>query len=393
MAAAIVAFALAYGSAAGTSADAGYPHAREPIGTVRQVYDGALTPDLAANTFRNIDRLFPTRTIRRGGAVKALPASDRKLEFIKVAERRDLYDFLSMNRVTGFLVLKNGKVVSELYQSGNTDRTRWMSMSMAKSVTSTLIGAAVKDGFIKSIDDPVVTYVPRLKGTAYDGASVRDVLMMSSGVQWNETYTDPASDRRALLEAQIAQRPGALMDVMARLPRKAEPGSLNTYSTGETQVAGEVLYGAIKKPLSDYLSEKIWSKLGMESDATWWLDSPNGHEVAGSGISATLRDYARFGQFILNDGVVDGQRVLPEGWMADASTPKVLKGGKALNYGYMWWTMPNGAFYATGIFGQFIYINPTEQVVIVVLSAQSKPTGASVVNTRSVFDAITAALK
>jgi CubicO group peptidase (beta-lactamase class C family) len=297
------------------SAQETYPHANEPIGNVEQIYDGALTPDLAVNTFRNIDRLFPTRTIKAGGKPAELPKSEKELGKVIAeikGEKYDLYDYLALNQVSGLIVLKDGKVVYETYQRGNTPKTRWMSMSIAKSISSTLVGAAIKDGLIKGLDSQVVEYVPRLKRTGYDGATVRDVLMMSSGVKWTEKYTDPASDRRALLKAQIAQKPGGAMEVMAALPRAAEPGTLNTYSTGETQVLAEILHGAIKKPLAEYLSEKIWVPNGMEADARWWLDSPNGIEIGGSGISATLRDYARFGQFFLNGGTIGGTQVVPE---------------------------------------------------------------------------------
>jgi CubicO group peptidase (beta-lactamase class C family) len=390
-----VIIAVMLASAGGQAKDSAsaYPHAKEPIATARQVYDGTMYPDVAVNTFRNIDRLFPTRTIKHGKTVHPLPKADKPLGYVRISPTRDIYDFLSMNRVTGLLVLKNGKVAMELYQNGNTDQTRWMSMSIAKSFTSTLIGAAVKDGLIASINDPVTKYVPRLAGTGYEGSSIRDVLMMSSGVKWDETYTDPKSDRRALLEVQLAQKAGGALDVMARLPRIAESGTLNNYSTGETQIAAEILLGAIKKPMADYLSEKIWSTYGMEADANWWLDSPNGHEIGGSGISATLRDYGRFGQFFMDGGIANGARVLPDGWVEEASTPKTLKGGNTINYGYMWWTAPKGAFLAVGIFGQNIYINPTEKVVIVVWSAQSKPSGASVVNAREFYDAVVTALR
>lgn len=273
-------------------------------------------------------------------------------------------------------------------------------MSMAKSLTSTLIGAALADGAIHSLEDPVTRYVPRLKGSAYEGVSIRDVLMMSSGVQWNETYTDPNSDRRHLLEAQIAQRPGALLEVMSALPRAAPPGTVNTYSTGETQVAGEVLHGAIKRPLSDYLSEKIWKPAGMETTASWWLTAPGDVEVAGSGFSATLRDYGRFGLFFLGGGTVGGKPVLPPGWLEQAGTPKTLKDGKPLRYGYFWWTawptadnpVPPATFTAVGIFGQYLYLDPAERLVIVVLSAQSKPTHMDVVDDMDFFAAVTAAL-
>jgi CubicO group peptidase (beta-lactamase class C family) len=272
-------------------------------------------------------------------------------------------------------------------------------MSIAKSITSTLIGAAIKDGYIGSVDDPVTKYVPRLAGSAYEGVSVRDVLMMSSGVKWNETYTDPNSDRRHLLEAQIAQKPGGAMNVMSKRPRAFEPGTKYNYSTGETQVAGEILFGAIKKPLAQYLSEKIWSAYGMEAEAKWWLDSPNGVEIAGSGLSATLRDFGRFGQFVLDNGVIDGHSILPAGWMADAGSAKVLKGAEHIDYGYLWWISTSAqsradkAFFAVGIFGQYIYIDPKERVVIVIWSAQPKPTGTEVIPNSAFFDAVVAALR
>lgn len=378
-----------------------YPHAQEQIGKVEQVYDGALTPDLAVNTFRNIDRLFPSRTIKAGGKASELPKSDRELGKVVAeikGEKYDLFDYLALNQVTGLIVMKDGKVVYETYQRGNTPKTRWMSMSVAKSISSTLVGAALKDGLIKSLDDNVVDYVPRLKGSAYDGVSVRDVLMMSSGVKWVETYTDPTSDRRALLRAQIAQKPGAAMDVMAALPRAAEPGTVNKYSTGETQVLGEILRGAVKKPLAEFLSEKIWVPAGMEADAKWWLDSPDGIEIGGSGISATLRDYARFGLFFLNGGKAGDMQVLPDGWTKEAGSPKTLKGGKPLEYGYMWWTgwtepsKKDGAFSAVGIQGQYVYINPAKNVVIAQTAAEPKPTGKDVIDPMAFFDAIVATL-
>lgn len=380
----------------------GYPHALESIGTVRQIYDGALSPELAVNTYRNIDRLFPTRTVEPGGTPSALPAAAARLtqvNFTVSAARYSLADFMSVNRVAGLLILKDGKIVHETYQYGNTQRTRWMSMSVAKSITSTLIGAAVKDGYIASIDDQVTKYVRRLVGSAYDGATVRNVMMMASGAQWNETYTNPNSDRRQLLEAQISQKPGSAMDLMSKLPRAAAPGSVYNYSTGETQVAGEIVYNAVKKPLAQYLSEKIWSKAGMEAQANWWLDSPNGVEIGGSGISATLRDYGRFGLFVMNDGVAAGQQVVPVGWVTDAGTPKVLTSGNSINYGYLWWIPPSGpsaadgAFYANGIMGQQIYVNRKEKVVIVVWGAQTDPAGNGTLPVVPFFDAVVAALK
>jgi len=375
----------------------------DSVSTVRQMYDGHLTPNRAVTTFSHIDRLFPTRTVHHGSKVYPLPESAHRLgnfTFTSRGKKWDVYDYLAVNRIAGLLMLKDGQIVFENYQLGINRETRWMSMSVAKSITSTLFGAAIKQGLIGSINDPVTKYAPELAGSAYDGVSIRDVLMMSSGVKWNETYTDPSSDRRHMLEAQISQKPDAILAVMKSLPRAAPPGTVNNYSTGETQIAGIVLHGAIKRPLADYLSERIWSRFGMEDDATWWLASPDGMEIAGSGFSARLRDYARFGLFFLNGGVAGGEQVLPKGWMQEAGSPKVLKGGKKLMYGYFWWPAwstdatpdAGGAFSGIGIFGQYLYINPKEHVVIAEWSARSKPGGMEIIDDMDFFAAATAAL-
>lgn len=373
----------------------------EEIGTVRQIYDGALYPDIQVRTFRNIDRLFPTRIIKHGTSVYPLPKSDAPLkgvEFTSAGRKYDLYDYMSLNRVSGLLVLKNGKIAFERYELGNTETTRWMSMSVVKSISSTLVGAAIKEGYIKSLDDPITRYLPKLAGSAYEGVTVRNVLQMASGVRWNETYTDPASDRRRMLEAQLAGKPGSILELMRSLPRAAAPGTIWNYNTGETQVVGELIHAAVKRPVAQYLSERIWSKFGMESDATWWLDSPNGQEIGGSGLSATLRDYARFGLFFMNGGLAGGEKILPDGWVAEAGSSKVI-GGRRVGYGYMWWipdaaTDPvhEGAFLARGIFGQYVYLNPREKLVIAVWSARPKPTGMSVINDEDFFAAVAKAL-
>jgi len=379
-----------------------YRHANEPIGTAREVYDGTLMPDIQANTFRNIDRLFATRKVKHGKSVYPLPMSESpidELSFTSGGERFDLYDYTSLNRISGIVAIKNGEIVYETYQLGNDENSRWMSMSVVKSMTAILVGAAIKDGYIDSIDDSVADYVSELKGSAYDGVSVRQLLQMASGVQWNETYTDPASDRRALLEAQIAQQPGGMLKVMAALPRAAKPGTRWNYSTGETQIVAALVAAATGQTLAEYLAEKIWAKFGMAADAFWWLDSPGGIEVGGSGLSATLRDYARFGLFLLHGGVAGGEQVLPDGWIDAASTPGEI-GGEMVPYGYMFWPVEEseaeihrGAYEAIGIFGQGIYVNPTENVVIAIWSARSKPLGSTPVKDLDFFAAICAAVR
>ena len=221
------------------------------------------------------------------------------------------------------------------------------------------------------MSDPVTRYVPALEGSAYDDVSIRDVLTMSSGVRWDETYTDPRSDRRRLLEAQIAQRPGGVLAVLASLERAAPPGTVNNYNTGETQVIAEVLRRAIGRPLADYLHDRIWAKAGMEADAYWWLDAPGGVEIGGSGIAATLRDYGRFGLFVLNEGIVGGDTVLPAGWVRDATTPRTLRDGAPLDYGYLWWLGSYGtggerAWYMTGNGGNRVVVFPDLEIVVVI---------------------------
>lgn len=387
---------------AGPEVGGAYPHADEPIGSVREVYDGTLSPEMAVNTFRNIDRHFPSRVVPASTDPLALPVSEQPLAPITIEDDGDRYsldEFMELNRVAGVLVLQDGEVKLERYAYGNTVQTRWMSMSVAKSVTSTLFGVALEEGLIASLDDPVTSYVPALQGSAYEGVSVRDVLMMASGVAWSETYTDPASDRRRLLEAQIAQEPGGVLEVMRALPRAAEPGTVSHYNTGETQIAAEVLHSAIGGPVSDYLHEKIWEPFGMEADATWWLDSPDGIEIGGSGFNAVLRDYGRFGLFVLGGGVVDGERILPAGWLDEAGSPKVLEGGEVVDYGYLWWpgtseaARRDGAFSGIGIHGQALYINPAVGTVIVLWGARPQPSGGAPVGTGAFYEAVVEALR
>jgi hypothetical protein len=186
---------------------------------------------------------------------------------------------------------------------------------------------------------------------------------------------------------------------MHALPKAGAPGTIWNYSTGETYLIGAVIEGATHKPLATYLSETLWSRLGMEQDATWWLESPGGLGLAGAGLGATLRDYGRFGLFVQQDGKIEDQRIVPEGWFREAGRAHVI-GSKSVDYGYLWWPMPQGgdpihqdAFEARGIYGQHLYINPHERLVIVVLSARPKPTGATVLNDAAFFAAVARSLQ
>jgi CubicO group peptidase (beta-lactamase class C family) len=392
--------------AGGVSALAQQMDQETGLAGARQVFDGRMLPGVEVKTFSHSDTLFPVNIVARGGKVREFaPASDalklklENLRFRSEGAELDLYDYLADNRVAGLLILKDGKVVMEDYELGAGPETRWISFSMAKSISSTLAGAALKQGLIASIDDPVTKYVPALKGGVYDDVSVRNLLEMASGVKWDETYTDPRSDRRKLLDLQLANKPGSIVAYMKALPRAGAPGTIWNYSTGESFLVGALIEGATHKPLATYLSETLWSRLGMEQDATWWLESTGGMGLAGSGLGATLRDYGRFGQFVLEDGVVNGERVVPEGWFQEAGKAHSI-GGKLVDYGYLWWPIPasdpihQGAFEARGIFGQHLYLNPREKLVIVVLSARSKPDAArSPVSDAAFFGAVARSLQ
>jgi CubicO group peptidase (beta-lactamase class C family) len=368
---------------------------------VRQMYDGTMRPSVEVETLEHSDLLFPVRVIKHGSDVHPLPVGKESLANVRFeanGKTYDLFDYLALNRVAGLLILKNGAVVGEDYELGTGPNTHWPSFSMAKSVTSTLIGAALLDGKIASLDDPVTKYVKSLKGGAYEGVTVRNVLQMASGVKWDEAYTDPNSDRRKLLEVQLKQEPGAVLKFMSALSKAGAPGTIWNYNTGETFVVGAVVESATGKPLASYLSEKIWVPWGMEEDASWWLESQNGMGFGGGGLSATLRDFGRFGLFVMNDGVIAGKGVVPKGWFDGAGSAKEI-GGKLVEYGYLWWPLPGvdpiheGAFEARGIFGQLMYINCREHLVVVVLSARPKPTGMNVIPDETFFGAVVKALR
>lgn len=374
--------------------------AQQPA-TIGQILAGTMLPGVEVITFVHSETLYPFSRVPRKGPIRLLllaPKRINNVHFQSGGRNYDLFDYLADNRIAGLLILKDGKIALEEYELGTTPLTHWASFSMAKSVSSTLVGAALQQGLISSLDAPVSRYVPILKGSGYDGVSIRNLLQMASGVKWDETYTDPQSDVSKLGLLLLAQKPGTVLNYMRTLRKAGEPGSIWNYSTGETYLIGPLIEGATHKPLATYLSETLWSRLGMEQDATWWLESPGGMGLAGSGIGATLRDYGRFGLFVQQDGTIDGQRLVPEGWFREAGSAHVI-GGKSIDYGYLWWPMAagdsihQGAFEARGIFGQHIYINSNEELVIVVLSARPKPTGATVLDDAAFFAAVARSLR
>lgn len=370
---------------------------------VHGLYSGRLMPARQFEAFARLATIFPVRAVSRGEAAPVQSPRDAtgmpEIRFASRGEACDLYDYVSRNRVVGLEIRKGGTVRLEYFDRGLDADSRRTSMSMAKSVTSLLVGCAIAQGHIGGLDDQLALYLPRLAGSAYEGVSVRQLLLMASGVQWREDYADPASDRRRMLELQIAQQPGAIMDYMAELHRVGAPGSLWNYSTGETHVAGALVAAATGHSLADYLSDRIWSRLGMDADAAWWLEAPGGLEVAGSGLFATLRDFGRLGQFVAGGGVVAGEPVLPSDWAALSGSCGIVAPGRG-HYGLMWWPIPDdrgryvdGAFRAGGIFGQYIYVNPAQDVVVTVWSQRSKALGAEAIEDNDFFNAVVEALR
>ena len=324
------------------------------------------TPEQQVASYRNINMIFPTREIAAGGKTLDLPEQLRSLGDTEIhVDNRTLTadDYFAEHNVAGLLVIKDGKIAYERYGLGNTEDSLWISFSVAKSVTSMLIGAAIQDGYIKSVDEKVTDYLPRLKNSAYDQSTIRNVLQMSSGVEWNEDYADPKSDVNTATWDTLS-----LYEYLRDRPREMAPGEAFNYNTAETNLAGTILRSAIGNNLATYLSEKIWKPFGMESGANWMLTEPGGGEWGGCCINATLRDYGRLGLFAMSNGqLADGTQVLPEGWMAESTTPS--KGFPG--YGYFWWLYDDGTYRATGIFGQSIYINAQENVVIAMHSARA----------------------
>jgi CubicO group peptidase (beta-lactamase class C family) len=335
------------------------------------------TPAQQLVGYRVMEKINPHHVIPRGAHVRALAKAPAEIapRWTWKSQPYDVASYMAKMRTTGLLVLKDDKILLERYALGRGPQDRWTSFSVAKSVTSTLVGAAIKDGKIRSLDDPVTAYIPELKGSAYEGVTVRQLLTMTSGVKWNEDYSDPRSDVARAGQAVLEPGVDPIVSYMRRLPRANPPGSKFVYKTGETDLAGILVSNAVGKPLATYLSEKVWAPYGMEQEAIW-VDDLAGRQRGGCCISMTLRDYARFGQFILDGGQAGGVSVLPPGWVADASArhvkfdelPGAPPGAADQGYGYFWWIIPGG-FAAEGVFGQQVFIYPKDRLVIAINSA------------------------
>lgn len=319
--------------------------------------------------FAHWDSVYSGRQVARGPRVHELP-SGKPLDALMPGTpgAKALDEYIADQKVAGLIILQSGAVRLERYALEYGATGRWTSQSVAKAVTSTLVGAALKDGFIANLDDPVTKYIVALRGSAYDSVTIRQLMTMTSGVKWNEDYTDPASDVARFFSEPVERGVNATVSYMRKLPREAPPGTTWVYKSGETHLLGVLVTSATRQTLSEYLSTKIWAAYGMEQPAVWATDRTH-HELAGCCLQAALRDYARFGQFVLDGGRIDGESIVPDGWFEEATRKHFATHDPDRGYGYQWWTFEGGGFAAIGIHGQLIYIDPARQLVVAMNSA------------------------
>jgi len=326
--------------------------------------------------FRQMEKVFPGYVVKAGSQVKALPAGAPL-----PVDGATVDAYMKANNVAGLIVIQDGRVRLERYGLGFGREGRWTSFSVAKSFTSTLVGAAIKDGFIQSVDEPVTRYIPELAGSGYDGVTIAQLLTMTSGVRWDEDYTDPNSDVARMYAKPAPAGMDATVAYMRTLPRETKPGEKFVYKTGETNLIGVLVSNAIgDRSIATYLSEKIWKPYGFEQDAFWMVD-PTGQEVSGCCLSVSLRDYARMGLFALEGGA----GLVPDGWIAEATRPHVTLNAAGFGYGYQWWTYPGGLYGGQGIFGQSITVDPKTKTVVAMVSAWPKATGSDLTVPRLKF--------
>lgn len=343
-----------------------------------------LDADVNALTFHEMDQIFDTSRVQAGSKEWKLPAAevtpDFKYQFDGKAHTAE--DGLERTYTNALLIIKHGTIVTEIYRNRTNASTHFISFSMAKSITSILIGDAIADHYIHSIDDRITRYIPELKGTGYDGVTIREALRMRSGVDYDERYdfTHP-SLAAAMFEDSLVESKIRFATFARIVGRAYPPGEHFNYSTLETAVLGWVLQRATGESISRYMEERLWKPAGMQSYGFWILDGApaNGHgpdeaprEFNGAGFNAILRDYGRLGLMMLRDGKANGRQVVPQAWVresTDARDTKPLEPGTPLGYQYQWWTIAGtDAYTAIGLQGQFIFVDPDTDTVVVKLS-------------------------
>lgn len=346
--------------------------------TVASLFSGAEQYE----NFNRLHTLFPNAEMKASATPFEFatgPALTLPTTFEFEGNSVDVPTFLTETDTAALLVIEDGAIVFEDYWLTGGEDVTWLSMSVAKSFVSALVGIAVGEGKIDSIQDPVTKYVPELAGSAYDGVSIKDILQMSSGARWNEDYSDPESDINRF--GRIFALGGSLNEFAATLENQRPAGTYNLYNSTDTQVLGMLLVNTTGQPIADYMSERLWQPLGAETQAYWLLDS-EGMEMAFGGMNASARDYAKIGELYRLGGRLNDEQIVPADWVRASVTPDAphLMPGKdnpasdfELGYGYQWWIPEGeeGEFSAIGVYNQFVFVNPTRGTVIVKLSANS----------------------
>lgn len=337
-----------------------------------------LWPAHVQENFRHLAQIFPVREIKRSSAPRPWQTDHRPLsvDYQYGGTMHSLEAFLQRSATTSFLVIHRGKIIDERYFTGYRQDDQATSFSVAKSFVATLVGVALEEGLIRSLDDDISEYVPALRGSGFEGASIADVLQMSSGIDFSERYDDDSTDAFRIFDQMYLWRYG-IQDITGSFGRSTPPGQTFHYASINTQALGMLVSEVSGRSLADYFQEKLWQPLGAESDASWMTDT-HGSEVAFMGLNATPRDFARLGVLYLNNGRVGARRLLPESWVQRATTPDKswLQPGQIdqdWGYQYQWWVprAQQGDFSAIGIWGQFVYVNPQAELVIVKTSADA----------------------
>lgn len=331
----------------------------------------------------HLDEIFEARVVRRAVRASALARATAvpDVTYTFQGEPRTLDDYLARHPTTGLLVARDDTILIERYQYGRNDRHRFTSWSMAKTVTSMLIGIALAEGRLRSVDDPAERYVPGLAGTEYGRTSLRHLLQMSSGVKFVEEYSGDDDVTELARHTFVRLKPGGLEAVRPFNERAVPPGTRFSYASAETQVLGLVLSHAVGRPVAAYLEEKIWQPIGAEADATWLVDDA-GQESTYCCLNAVLRDWGRLGLLLAHDGRWGGREIIPADWVRAATTasaqpaylqPRVATG--FFGYGYQTWLMPGERrmFALLGVRGQAIYVDPTSHVVMVHTAVRRQP--------------------
>jgi CubicO group peptidase (beta-lactamase class C family) len=332
--------------------------------------------------FHNMDQLdLRTDWLKKGDRVYPLrePTREWSIEYTYKGNRYSLDDYFKRNFVTGFLVLHNNQIIIEKYFHGADQNSRFVSQSVSKSIVSILIGAAVEEGSIKSIEDPVIKYLPYLSESGYRNVTVKNLLQMSTGVKYSEDYGDPKSEAALLGSALLTGNPSFKDYAQSIQPTNTPAGTKFEYQSVNTQVLGLLLEKVTGKRLNEFAQEKLWKKIGAQSDAFFYESKKQADTCAFACFNATLRDYARVGLMMLQGGKLGAERVVSSAWVHDSTTPDApfLKPspGSGPGYAYQWWipSGEKGVYMAQGIYGQCIYIDPVRHVVIVQTSAWPEP--------------------